>query len=217
MGIVIGVALVALLAFGCGDDTTAAGGSGGTGGTGGTGGSGGGGAGGMGGDGGTGGTPKSACDTYCDNVIANCTGNNVVYSDAANCQSTCAAMPKGDPSDQGVNSVWCRAYHAGDPAAGNPGLHCPHTSVSSDDDVCGTACEAYCDQAMANCTGANELYPTRGDCETACAGFNVGAWDDTTGDTVECRAYHASFPAAGDPGFHCPHAGEVPTAQCVNP
>ena len=152
-------------------------------------------------------TASTACKTYCDAVMTNCADDNAIYADRASCEAACEAMPEGNESDQSGNSVYCRAYHAGDPAAGDPATHCPHASASSDSDVCGTKCEAYCDQVMANCSGDNSIYADRASCEAACAAMPAGAWDDTGGNSASCRTYHASFPAAGDPATHCPHAG----------
>jgi hypothetical protein len=48
-----------------------------------------------------------------------------------------------------------------------------------------------------------------------CATWAEGTEGDTTGDSVQCRIYHAGGPAAGDPGLHCPHAGPDGGGVCV--
>ncbi len=154
----------------------------------------------------------TACEMYCTNAMTNCTGANALYPEKSKCMTVCAAMPEGAAADQSGDTAYCRAYHAGVPASQMPDLHCPHASASSNTDVCGTLCEAYCDQVMAHCMGANALYADRAACDTACAAANFpeGTFKDQAGDTIQCRIYHASFPAAADPGLHCPHAKVTP-------
>lgn len=152
------------------------------------------------------------CPVYCENALAHCTGLNLLYPDEAACMQACDPMPPGDDGDTSGNSAWCRAYHAGE-AASNPDLHCPHASESGGDG-CGAPCEAYCDQVMAHCTGANEQFVDRTACETACATYPDGSWFDTTGNTVHCRIFQASFSAAADPDMHCEAAGETGGLSC---
>jgi len=146
------------------------------------------------------------CDLYCDSAMANCTGANQLYPDRASCEAACSAMPEGSPEDRSGNSVYCRAYHAGSPTIEDPEMHCPHAAAASEAMVCGTACEGYCTQVMANCTGGNASFPSIDACLAACEAFPLGSFDDTSGNSVQCRTYHASFPAAADPDAHCPHA-----------
>jgi len=156
--------------------------------------------------------PATACEMYCTNAMTNCTGANTLYPGMSECMTACAAMPEGTTADQSGDTAYCRAYHAGVPASGMPDLHCPHASTSSNSDICGTLCEAYCDQVMSHCMGTNKLYDNRAACDAACTGanFTEGAFNDVAGDTIQCRIYHASFPAAGNPGLHCPHAKVTP-------
>lgn len=154
-----------------------------------------------------------ACATYCNRAMTNCAGDNAIYSDLASCLSVCAAMPVGNPDDTAGNTAWCRAYHAGDPASMDPGTHCPHASASGGG-VCGERCEAYCDQVLVNCVDANVVYADRAQCLATCAAFPSGGFQDVAGNTVECRTYHASFPAAGDPVTHCRHASASGDGVC---
>lgn len=147
-----------------------------------------------------------ACETYCANAMANCTGDNALYPGMAECMATCAALPEGNPTDTAGNTVWCRAYHAGDPAVLDANMHCPHASASGGD-TCGTPCEAYCSQMLANCGGEVAVYPGEADCMAACAAFpQDGEFSAIDGNSVQCRTYHASFPAANDAVTHCGHA-----------
>jgi hypothetical protein len=152
---------------------------------------------------------------YCNQALANCTGDNVIYANRDDCMAAAAAMPEGTDSDTAGNTVQCRTYHASFPAAGDAATHCPHASIASDANICGSNCMAYCDQYLANCP--NREYENRDVCMAACANLAVGSWNDTAADSVQCRAYHASFPAAGDADFHCPHAGTNGGGVCVNP
>jgi len=179
-----------------------AGGEGGMGGAGGEGGMGGaGGAGGMGGEGGMGGAPADDCETYCDQMEQNCAGT---YGDRAACMNACSVFPTdGAPGATEGNSLQCRLYHGGAPAMMDAALHCPHAAAEGGG-VCGSLCDVYCDNMEANCAGT---YPDRAACMSACGELPVdGAVGATDGNSVQCRIYHASFPAVADAGLHCPHA-----------
>jgi hypothetical protein len=72
---------------------------------------------------------------------------------------------------------------------------------------------AYCTDIIAHCTGANAQYPTTNptlsmnQCLGTAATFPVGTINDSTGNTLGCRQYHAGAPAMSDPATHCIHAG----------
>jgi hypothetical protein len=79
----------------------------------------------------------------------------------------------------------------------------------------GATCASYCTTIMGACTAGNAQYATQASCEAACAAFEQGAAGDQTGDTLECRAYHAGVADTTDPEIHCVHAGPLgvgPTA-----
>lgn len=75
----------------------------------------------------------------------------------------------------------------------------------------GTAatCKSYCADVTTNCTGDNAQYKDAAECETVCgkAGFPAGKIGETTGDSLECRAYHAGAPSKMTAAMHCGHAG----------
>jgi hypothetical protein len=76
-------------------------------------------------------------------------------------------------------------------------------------------CDTFCSIVQANCTGGNQVYADANACQTACAQFPTnGNPGDTSGDTVQCRIYHAQA-AAGSPVVHCPHTQPV-SATCHN-
>jgi hypothetical protein len=80
--------------------------------------------------------------------------------------------------------------------------------------ACDLSCTDYCTTFLANCeTDAANTYADETDCETQCAAFDCGTSDDTSGDTLGCRIYHANA-AATDPATHCIHASAAGTGGC---
>ncbi len=163
-----------------------------------------------------------ACGAYCDALGANCTGDNAQYDSDAACRVACAGFDdSGMDGDTSGDTLQCRTYHAGDPAAADPATHCAHAGVDGGG-VCAppepTRCDAYCDLALANCTGGNLLYTNRAECQAACAEITaLGEEGDTSGDTLECRIYHLGDPASADPATHCPHGGPDGGGVCADP
>ena len=197
--------LGALVAAGCGDDTTS--GSGDMS---------------VAHDLATGGSAPT-CAAYCAKIQMNCTtddggSGNAQYPDVQTCTSYCttaAGWPAGMTGDQTGNTIGCRLYHAG-AAAADPVLHCPHAGPTGGA-VCGSLCENYCQLMAKNCTGANAVYDMA-TCMTKCATIPTnGKPNDTTGNSVQCRIYHLGA-AASDPVTHCPHAqtvGDLPGGPCT--
>lgn len=153
---------------------------------------------------------------YCTDALANCTGADAIFASQSDCESEAAILPAtGTTGATSGHTLQCRAYHAGAPAAGTPATHCPHASLDGDD-TCGTRCEVYCQEAIDNCTGANELFVSTTACISACAAYlTTGSPGDTSGNTVQCRIYHLGVPAVGTPGTHCPHGGPSGGGVCI--
>ncbi len=80
-------------------------------------------------------------------------------------------------------------------------------------DAAGATCEDYCTRLQSNCAGANAQYTSRDQCIASCASYPQGAPDDQSGNSLECRNYHAGA-ALGAPGTHCVHAGPGGAGQC---
>lgn len=87
-----------------------------------------------------GGGALTGCAGYCTQITTNCTGDNAQYASMTDCMETCAALawPEGTAGDTSGNTIQCRIYHGGAPAASNPGEHCPHAGASGAG-VCGAS------------------------------------------------------------------------------
>jgi hypothetical protein len=181
----------------------------------GAGGSGTGGTGGAVADGGVDATPdaeQDPCEAYCNAVMETCTGARQVYSSLDACRGVCAALPRGAEGDEGVNTVWCRLESAGLAAStGEPDAYCASAGPGGAEG-CGTNCDGYCAVMLATC--ASEFGSITA-CRAACeATPDLGGYDVSykSGDSIQCRLYHASA-ATLDAEKHCPHAaGEAPCA-----
>lgn len=211
------LASISAVTVGCGDDTTATGGSGG-----GTGGEAQGGQaqGGQaqggdaqGGQGQGGGTAGATCADYCATIQDGCVDTNAQYADEASCLDECAAFDQGDAGAMSGNSLECRAYHASVAAGGtDPAVHCVHAGPLGGGPTamagCGmTRCEAFCQIAQEIC-GADAGYPfdNEDDCNTECAAYTDSEdfnMMETSGDTLACRMYHLSV--APSDASHCAH------------
>ena len=66
-------------------------------------------------------------------------------------------------------------------------------------------CKAYCTLVMDACKGDNAVYTTEEICLGVCANLDPGDGEDTTGNTVACRAYQAKL--AKDEPDYCKGAG----------
>ncbi len=78
------------------------------------------------------------CTSYCSAVTTNCTDDNARYADMSDCLSYCAEAqwPDGEKGNPGGNTLECRIYHSGVPAAAEPNEHCAHAGADGGG-VCG--------------------------------------------------------------------------------
>jgi hypothetical protein len=182
------------------------------------------------------------CAAHCSQVKQNCVG--VVQagggSDAATaqyetndgCLHACSAMTLGSVDDTSGDTVGCRLYHSGAPAATLPVTHCPHSGIAGGGMCSGPAtnahggrCGSFCKLAVALCTAGNKPFESEQDCLAKCATFTLDPTKNeltTAGDTLNCRQYHLSAayrdPALADGGVtasantHCPHLAPGPDA-----
>jgi hypothetical protein len=165
------------------------------------------------------------CTYYCTAIMANCNGANLQYTDMNHCMAMCGAFPVGTDSDQTNNTLGCRVYHAD--ASATLGLqHCFHAGPSGVDlatgsGICGTQCEAYC-SIMTYSMGCNttiRAFNSPAECMAVCPLFPSDAtkyFDNTTGNTLQCRIYHAKAAFSLGLMAHCAHAAPLGGGQCGN-
>jgi hypothetical protein len=78
-------------------------------------------------------------------------------------------------------------------------------------------CEEYCDVLFQGCNGNLAQYDTPSECMEVCATLPRDGMDgDVSGNSIQCRIYHAGVAVDTDPGFHCPHAGPTGGGVCVD-
>lgn len=75
------------------------------------------------------------------------------------------------------------------------------------------ACVEYCSLVGDHCEGELAQYAGTAVCEATCAQMSPGTPDDTLGNTLGCRAFHALL-AARSPEPHCRHAGPTGDGTC---
>jgi hypothetical protein len=159
------------------------------------------------------------CKDYCATVMANCTGDNAVYTTEELCLGVCGALKPGDESEPLGNTVACRARQAS-LATEEPSVNCIAAGPGGNG-ICGTDCDAYCQIFPKICPNDYEYTSTK-DCLQACSGLieqpdRFDVIKDHGGDTIECRLVHVSA-ATAEPTMHCPHAPIRPTQPwCTGP
>ena len=159
----------------------------------------------------------ASCEEYCQLMEDNCPGAYPANSDT--CERSCSFFVSGDP-DENANTVDCRFRFAQEAALDPGGPACDAASLNGGG-VCGNdPCIPYCDLVMANCTGEFAVYTSREACLDVCPFMNTeGRFNDweTQADSVQCRSYHASTPAADIPATHCKHTRVYNEEQCGIP
>jgi hypothetical protein len=153
--------------------------------------------------------PKALCDRYCDAVLANCSAENSVYTSRDVCMGVCETFPPGQEGDDGVNTAECRLQYAiAAGAVGELPLNCAAAGPGGDG-KCGTNCEGFCTIGLKAC--ADSMVITVDSCAGICARLpDPGGFTDQiqSGNSVQCRLYHASA-ATFDPRTHCIHVAGV--------
>jgi hypothetical protein len=164
------------------------------------------------------------CAAYCDFYTSTCSAQAGAL-DKATCNSLCKALTKTDTANQGMagatsgDSIACREYHscAASMTAANLPVHCPHASIWSGGDTCGTNCDAYCQIETTVCTGANAAFGGMNECLSKCGAWAAtGKAGDTSGNTIQCREYHLGVASTSDANAmtHCPHTGDM-SSTCM--
>jgi hypothetical protein len=97
--------------------------------------------------------------------------------------------------------------------------HCPHAGPSGGG-ACGSYCEALCSLVNKSCTGANLAYTDYPNCIAMCANMNqtgqVMPALVQSGNTVQCRIYHATVASssASAATTHCQHTSPSGQGAC---
>ena len=178
----------------------------------------------------SGGGVKLVCDSYCTQVQTNCKDTNAQWPDAASCKAGCATFTAGALTDMGGNTLGCRIYHSGGPAAMTPATHCAHAGITAGDvdatatgmgkdGACGDGVEAFCKMAVATCPA---VWADAAKCSTDATKFlgsaaAFGGVTDVDKNTFACRAYHLTVAAQSTANAmtHCPHIALV-SEKCKN-
>jgi hypothetical protein len=150
------------------------------------------------------------CPSYCTAILATCTDTLAQYGTMEECMGSCNTFTVGTLGETTGNTLGCRLYHT-ESAALAPDVHCGHAGPSGDGECGASICEGFCSIAATICPTE---WPSA-QCDSRCANltstppYNIAS----SGDTVECRLYHATA-AAADPGTHCPHTDRQNSATC---
>ncbi len=167
----------------------------------------------------------SSCESYCTLLEGACPDE---FGFLQSCESSCAALRDTGSldlmtSDKG-DTLQCRLLHL-IAATVDPEKHCRAAGIYApsvycqDDSDQPPACADYCAVVMAACGSSrrNDLgtavYESEAQCKATCDALPKGSNQDTTGDTIGCRKYHA-YAAFFDPTIFCPHAGPSGDGHC---
>lgn len=136
------------------------------------------------------------CEDYCRLEAANCTGENAVYEDQAQCMKACASFDVGLSTDTTQDTLGCRKYHTYNSIAA-PEIHCAHSGVGGDGHCGATNCPGYCKLLADTCDAEfTAAFGDQGSCESACASVSGSAKDSgfsvvgDDGPTYGCRLRH---------------------------
>ncbi len=153
--------------------------------------------------------PDPLCAEYCALTVPVCidaVGADLVgYEDEAGCLEACAEFSQdGQQGDRNGDTVQCRIFHGVVAQEVGPEFHCIHASVSGEggcEDRPPSPCDPYCRFMTRNCP--ETFGGTEDDievCLDACldAGLEDGEVGDNTGNTVQCRNFHAALAVTDD-------------------
>lgn len=176
-----------------------------------------------------------SCEVYCAEVASNCRGEipsagmpdvpTFQYPSQAGCLHACSKLSPGTAGDTTGDTVGCRTYHAGTPAATEPRIHCPHAGLVGAGMCSGAPntpstgrCQTFCKLAVALCTSEPKPFANEADCMTACAAFEFAADQNEltkSGDTLNCRQFHL-IAAYNDPPLPDGGPANSAVASCPN-
>ncbi len=112
--------------------------------------------------------------------------------------------------DDGGNSV------IDAPSIDGPTIDAPGSDGPISDAPVAPSCTDYCTTIAANCTAANLMYASTGECMATCGRFTPGTVGMMSGNTAGCRLYHAGAAAGsvGNANTHCRHGGPGGDGLC---
>lgn len=145
------------------------------------------------------------CPSYCGTITTACTGTLAQFSSMQNCLDTCGTWTMGTAGEMTGNTLACRVTHV-DLAKTGPDVHCEHAGPAGAGQ-CGAICDGFCTIVRDKC---QTQYPSNGACSAMCGSFTSTPpyKAPSTGNTVQCRLYHATM-AASDQVGHCGHTATV--------
>jgi hypothetical protein len=138
------------------------------------------------------------CESYCGEIMTNCTGDNAQYQSMDECLALCGASgwSEGAAGAAADNTLNCRFTHAGELAASDPDQHCASAGPTGGG-VCGSLCESYCAYSAKHC-GEVHSYRDTSQCVLACDKLIPQDGDGTADDnSVQCRLRNVLEAARG--------------------
>jgi len=153
------------------------------------------------------------CASYCGAILTTCTGALAQYGSMAECVGACGTLPVGTLGEMSGNTLGCRVYHT-EAARQDAAVHCEHAGPGGNS-LCGaTICDGFCSIAVAICPAQwqNATCANRCGQLTSTPPYSIAS----TGDTVQCRLYHATAASADAAAatLHCPHTDRMNSATC---
>ena len=165
------------------------------------------------------------CGEFCDTVMHNCQGANLVYETRAKCMGLCKLFDVGDPTEpQDTNTLNCRLLEARAAASASDEAISDHCRSAGPEGLnCGGGCESYCTVYQRACgVQCGSLQ----NCITKCAAlrnktsFSVDG--DYTGNTLQCRLVHVTNATVAanqaERDLHCNHHAllSTPDDACID-
>lgn len=126
-----------------------------------------------------------------------------------------SGVDTGVTTDSGVNPTDTGVVTDSGVTPTDTGVGPTDSGVPPTDGGGGDKCNELCTAVIGACTGANAQFADMADCTSWCAGARIptGTAGEMSGNTLECRIYHAGV-ARMMPAVHCPHAGPTGGEVC---
>ena len=136
------------------------------------------------------------------------------------CANACVGEGTPEAQEEAVAGFNCAAENCAEAASVDEFFACFEETCTEEYNACydisvveDPTCEAYCTLVGESCAGDAAQYESEEACLAYCntaGGFPAGTSEDTDGNTIGCRMYHATV-AGGlegdDNALHCGHAG----------